>query len=45
MSDLNTPVFDKLARQLDDTDKEKLKQLARYAPGWSKPAIAYLLAA
>jgi len=36
---LNDTMLDQLTRQLDKDDKQALKAIARYAPGWLKPSI------
>lgn len=42
---LNDNVLDKLTQQLDNADKQDLKNISRYAPGWAKPSINKLLTA
>jgi len=42
---INDNVFDTLSRQMNAKDKQSLKKIARYAPGWSLPVIDKLLAA
>ncbi len=43
-NNLNDTMLDKLGSKLDCSDKRALKSLARYAPGWAKPSIDYILA-
>lgn len=37
-------IIKKLSNQLNKNDKKQLKNLIRYAPGWSKPKLDLLLA-
>lgn len=38
-------VLDKISHQLDNADKQSIKNLIRFAPGWAKPSFDKLLAA
>lgn len=40
---LNNTMMTKIANQLTTTDKQNLKQMVRYAPGWTKPVIDRLV--
>ncbi len=40
---LNDYLIEKLSRQLNKHDKQALKNIARFAPGWTKPVIDKLL--
>lgn len=42
---LDDDIIDKIKRQLSNDDKQALKQIARYAPGWTKPTIDRMVAA
>lgn len=42
---LDDDIINKIKRRLSNDDKQALKQIAKYAPGWTKPTIDRMVAA